>query len=280
MAAGTPLKLSSGEIQQFQSGDFVAATFGGTGLTSYVAGDLIQGTGVNTLGKLASVAVGSYLRSGGVTTASVWSTLTLPNTVANGNMLYATGTNAIGSISRFNIDGSNIFNINTASDGTGTVFSFNGSGGNARGLIRIFAPALGVGIGYLSGNSLPLYFGTDNTTWATFKAGKFYIGAAVAATHALDVDGDIGLVTAGNGFYIKEGTNATSGIATLSGGTVTVSTTKVTANSRIQITIQGGTLTNVGSTYISARTAGTSFVITSTNILDASTVAWVIIEPA
>ena len=96
----------------------------------------------------------------------------------------------------------------------------------------------------------------------------------------LGVDGDIALETAGNGLYVKEGTNATMGTATLSAGTVVVSTTKVTANSRIFLTTQGGTLTNVGAPYISARTAGTSFTITSTNILDASNVAWVIIEPA
>ena len=91
---------------------------------------------------------------------------------------------------------------------------------------------------------------------------------------------DIKIAVVGKGLYIKEGTNATMGTATLSSGTVTVSTTKVTANSRIFITVQGGTLTNVGSTYVSARTAGTSFVISSTNILDSATVAWVIIEPA
>jgi hypothetical protein len=36
----------------------------------------------------------------------------------------------------------------------------------------------------------------------------------------------------------------------------------------------------VGSTYISARSAGTSFTISSTNVLDAADVAWIIIEPA
>lgn len=93
-------------------------------------------------------------------------------------------------------------------------------------------------------------------------------------------DNDIKASVVGKGLYIKEGTNATMGIATLSAGTVTVPTTKVTANSRIFLTIDGGTLTNVGATYVSARTAGTSFTISSTNILDASSVSWIIIEPA
>ena len=57
-------------------------------------------------------------------------------------------------------------------------------------------------------------------------------------------------------------------------------TTAVTANSRIQLTVQtpGGT---VGAPYVSARTPGVSFVITSTaGAADTSAVAWVIIEPA
>lgn len=93
-------------------------------------------------------------------------------------------------------------------------------------------------------------------------------------------DGDVKLNTAGNGLYIKEGTNATSGLATLVGGTLVVSTTKVTANSRIQLTGQGGTITNLGSYSVTARTAGTSFTISSSNVLDTNTVAWVIVEPA
>ena len=78
---------------------------------------------------------------------------------------------------------------------------------------------------------------------------------------------------------VREGTNATMGTATLVAGTITVNTTKVTANSRIFVTTQtpGGTL---GVQYISARTAGTNFTITSTSNTDTSTIAWFIVEPA
>jgi hypothetical protein len=92
--------------------------------------------------------------------------------------------------------------------------------------------------------------------------------------------GNLKLGTAGNGLYVKEGTNSTMGVVTLVLGVATVSTTKVTANSRIFLTTQGGTLTNVASVYISARTPGTSFTITSMNLLDTSDVGWLIVEPA
>jgi hypothetical protein len=84
--------------------------------------------------------------------------------------------------------------------------------------------------------------------------------------------------TVGCGLGLKEGTNAAMGTATLVGGTVVVSTTKVTANTRIFLTTQttGGTM---GVLYPSARTAGTSFTITSTSGTDTSTVAWLLVEP-
>jgi len=87
------------------------------------------------------------------------------------------------------------------------------------------------------------------------------------------------LGTPGGGIAIAEGAGATSGIATLAAGTVVVPTDKVAADSRIQLTVQvpGGT---VGSPYVSARTAGTSFTITSTSAADTSQVAWHIITPA
>lgn len=76
-----------------------------------------------------------------------------------------------------------------------------------------------------------------------------------------------------------EGTNARMGTATLSAGTATVNTNVVTANSRILLTSQvdGGT---PGFLRVSARTADTSFTITSSSATDTSTVAWVILEPA
>ena len=65
---------------------------GGTpgGLLYEDAGELLQA--------LPDVAVGSYLRSGGVGVAPLWSTLTLPNAATQGDLLLATGANVIGSL--------------------------------------------------------------------------------------------------------------------------------------------------------------------------------------
>lgn len=92
-------------------------------------------------------------------------------------------------------------------------------------------------------------------------------------------NGSLSIDAVGSGILVKEGTNATMGVATLSGGTITVNTTKVTATSRIFLTSQvdGGT---PGFLRVSTRSAGTSFTITSSSGTDTSDVAWIIIEPS
>lgn len=107
-------------------------------------------------------------------------------------------------------------------------------------------------------------------------AGVFRTGVATLATDSTWV-----LSVAGNGLQIKEGANATMGLATMVAGTVTVNTTKVTANSRVQLTVQSlGTVTSPKPVGVTARVAGTSFTITSGDATDTSTVAWTILEPA
>jgi hypothetical protein len=78
---------------------------------------------------------------------------------------------------------------------------------------------------------------------------------------------------------ITTGSNATVGTSTLSGGTVTVSTTAVTASSKIFLTdATTGALTNIGTPTVGTVTAGVSFVINSSNVLDTSNINWLIIN--
>jgi len=74
----------------------LAATNGGTGQSVYAVGDILYAGTTTTLSTLADVAAGSYLRSGGVTTAPLWSTLVLPNVATTGDILYASATNTVG----------------------------------------------------------------------------------------------------------------------------------------------------------------------------------------
>ncbi len=66
--------------------------------------------------------------------------------------------------------------------------------------------------------------------------------------------------------------NVVTGLATLVAGTVTVSTSAVEADSVITLTPRGNT--NAGSLDIQTITAGTSFVIRSSNASDVRVVGW------
>jgi len=70
-----------------------SAAEGGTGFSSYAVGDVLYADTTTTLAKLADVAAGKYLRSGGISTAPVWSTTTLPNSATTGDVLYASASN-------------------------------------------------------------------------------------------------------------------------------------------------------------------------------------------
>lgn len=153
----------------------------------------------------------------------------------------------------------------------------------ASGIAHQIGGATGISLSATSGTLTIAGIGNSNNEDLTLNfegaANTVSVTSSTGVTN-LTIPFDFKLNTVGRGFYVKEGSNACMGVATLVTGAVTVSTTKITATSRVFITVQGGTLTNVGSTYISARSVGTGFTISSTNVLDASDVAWIIIEPA
>jgi len=69
-----------------------------------------------------------------------------------------------------------------------------------------------------------------------------------------------------------------AGLATLAAGAVTVAAPQVTANSVVLITPQSGGAP-LALPWVSARTAGTSFSITSLNVTDTAKVGWFFVEP-
>lgn len=126
-----------------------------------------------------------------------------------------------------------------------------------------------------------IYFNSSTTIGTEFIQSSASGLLDLSASTAVNANSDLKITTVGKGLYIKEGANATSGVATLSAGTVVVSTTKVTASSRIYLTVQSlGTVAVATPIAVTARSAGTSFTISSSAVTDTSTVAWLIIEPA
>ena len=104
----TPNTATSGAVTLAGT---LGPTSGGTGLTTYTQGDLVYASGTNTLGKLADVATGNALISGGVGADPSWGKIgltthvsgTLPianggtniTTYTTGDILYASATNTL-----------------------------------------------------------------------------------------------------------------------------------------------------------------------------------------
>lgn len=133
-------------------------------------------------------------------------------------------------------------------------------------------------VGVESGNRI-IVLGSGEIDWSDgTNPSDTKLGRTAAAVLGV-TSADLAVATVGKGLQVKEGTNAKMGTAALTGGTVVVNTTAVTNNSRVFLTAQntGGT---PGALRVSARTAGTSFTITSSSGADTSTVAWMIVEPA
>lgn len=121
----------------------------------------------------------------------------------------------------------------------------------------------GINIAYSSASSYGIYQ-SGTATLNTF-AGKNGFGATTTPTDVLEVTGNIALLTAGNKLKIATGSNASVGTATLTAGTVTVSTTAVTSSSIIFLSLNtaGGTLGIQYGAPVASIVNGTSFVINS-----------------
>lgn len=135
--------------------------------------------------------------------------------------------------------------------------------------------------GFYCGGAGGIALMADGTGTFRVSTGGLTERFKIDASGNITTVGNVTLTDVGTGISIKEGTNATMGVSTLSAGTVTVTTTKVTANSRIMITIQSlGTVGTPKSIAVTARSAGSNFTITSEDVTDTSIIAWQIIEPA
>lgn len=208
-----------------------------------------------------------------------------------------TGTSVVGGVTSTSgiplLDGSNTFNgFNTFNS---TIFAHLVAllNSTANGGFCYFGRDTGAGFGdgqlgaigsadtaLISGSAAgDCYVKTQSSSAALLLgSGSGAAGMKILGANAY-AQGDLKISTVGKGLYVKEGTNATMGRAVLSGGTVTVNTTKASTTMEVFLTtrIAGGTL---GVLSVGTVVAGTSFVINSSNAADTSTVNWMIVEPA
>jgi hypothetical protein len=136
----------------------------------------------------------------------------------------------------------------------------------------------GTAIGFSSTAQANSGFG--DTALARVSAGVMELGTSGSSPNALGTLQATNFVAMLGGlFETTHGSNATAGVSTLSSGTVTVSTTAIAALAAagaagdvVQLTLQS--CSTCGTLSVGTVTPGTSFVINSTNVLDASNVYW------
>jgi hypothetical protein len=248
--------------------------------TSHAVNVVHQGTGA------ASSAVNASSTNAAASAMAVAGAETGKGTV----FISHTGTGADAAASALSID---LAGSGTASQG---IFVTSSAGGTTGTLLHLRNGGTGALVEVTAAGALKFGSGTGATDSTISRTGanalqtlgNFTVGGYLAI-NAGQSDGQwtlwsgtknvLNIGTAGGGVAIKEGTNARSGVSTLVAGTVVVANTSVTATTRIQLTSQadGGT---PGWLRVSARTAATSFTITSSSGTDTSTVAWLLIEPA
>lgn len=134
----------------------IAVNKGGTGLTSYAVGDLLYASASATLAKLADVATGNALISGGVATAPSWGKIAL-TTHVSGTLAVGNGGTGIAAITVNRIP----YASATDTIGTSANLTFNGT---------LLAVA-----GNISGTQVAV--GTTISTSAQFQIGGSFTGS-------------------------------------------------------------------------------------------------------
>ena len=181
----------------------IAAIYGGTGQTTYAVGDLLYASSTTALSKLADVATGNALISGGVTTAPSWGKIGL-TTHVSGTLPVANGGTNITSYA--------VGDIVYASAATTLASLADVATGNAliSGGIGV-APSYGkIGLTTHVSGTLPIANGgTNATTTPTSGAVAYGTGTAYGFS-AAGTSGD---------FLISGGTSSPTWTSTISGGT-------------------------------------------------------------
>jgi hypothetical protein len=163
----------------------VSAPLGGTGQTSYAVGDLLYASTTTALAKLADVAVGNALISGGISAAPSWGKIGMATHVS-GTLPVANGGTGV-----------------TSSTGTVAVVLSNSP--------TLVTPALGtpsalVGTN-ITGTATALNIGGNAATATTATTATNQSGGTVSATsiaYSTTLTGGTGIVNLGSGQFYKD----------------------------------------------------------------------------
>lgn len=200
----------------------LGADHGGTGIASYAVGDILYASAATTLSKLADVATGNALISGGVTTAPSWGKIGLTTHVSGILPIANGGTNqsTLGDITR--ISDTNV-TLTLGGTPTGAVITSTSFTLGWTGTLAVSRGGLGVGTitGLMQGNGTSAVTAiTDSSTTgqvlrvtgaSTYAWGALSLSTAAAITGTLPVgNGGTGITAFGTGVATALGVNVGS----------------------------------------------------------------------
>jgi hypothetical protein len=178
-------------MSQVTSGT-LGATQGGTGQSSYSIGDLLYADTTTSLAKLADVATGNVLISGGISAAPVWGKVALASAVSGTLGLANGGTNSTATPTAGGV-----------AYGTGTAYAVNTAGTLGQYLVS-------GGAGAPTWTTLP-------TNVASISFGSTGLTPSTATTGAVTVAGTLALANGGTASTTAQGAMNTLAGATTSG---------------------------------------------------------------
>jgi hypothetical protein len=247
---GTDFELVATDDASKMNG-VLAAVNGGTGQSSYTVGDILYASTTTALSKLADVATGNALISGGVGVAPSYGKIGLTTHVSGTLPIANGGTNATATPT-----------AGAIAYGTGSAYAFNTAGTSGQ-------PLLSGGAGAPTFGTLSV--GAGGTGQTSYTDGQLLIGNT--ATTSLSK----ATLTAGSGVTITNGNGSITIAATGSGGTVTsvgqtftgglisVSGSPVTGSGTLALTVAG---TSGGIPYFSsASTWATSAALAANSLV-------------
>jgi hypothetical protein len=204
---------------------------GGTNITSYAVGDLIYASGATTLSKLAAVATGNVLRSGGLVTAPAWGQVVLTTDVTGVLPIANGGTNSSATATAGGIGyGTGTAHAYTAAGTSGQILTSAGASAptwSTLSGVAVTALVAGTNIA-VSGSTGSVTVSTiANPVFSTSTTSPLIIGGT-AASSSLTLQSTSGIGTS-DSILFKVGNNgAVTAMSIATGGTVTIGTLNLT----------------------------------------------------
>lgn len=250
------------------NGSVIAAIYGGTGISSYAIGDILYANTTTSLARLADVAVGSVLKSGGIGVAPSWGTLASTDLTNSSNIALLNGTQTF--------TGTNTFNNNITMNGTPSANTDVVTVGYVNNLLQGLDPKQSVRVATTTAGTLATSFANgqvvDGVTLVTgdrilvkdqaapAENGIRIVAASGAPARATDMDSWIEVPGAFT--FVEEGTvNADTGWVCSSNSGGTLNTTPITF---VKFANAGTGVTSVAATAPAAGFTISGSPITST----------------